>query len=461
MKSAFPNSSQFSPTQTPLPELLQVVFDNQPDRNKIKQAISTRFFSKSADPDISENTIYALSEYKLLNKPTDDISFAELTSIGQSLLEKGKSGHFSAMYEELARHILLELHGLELVQCVDDIASRGGKITKATISKELNYRGLHIPNNGTHLNGMRQWLEQAGLVEHGKWQVSENVLHSILGTTNNEELDNFTQLSREQRAFALAFARMNQPVALSNKVANYASSLFGVEYPEGGLPQSTLFALRDVGLITCEKTTGGQGSKPYVVRPTEKLKNEYIEPIFNAIENSAGIQYRTLIRMPFSEILEGLDNESKHNKGLALEALAFYLARLIGLDFVKWRLRSRQTGGAEIDVIFEGKNLIFSRWQIQCKNSSQATLEDIAKEVGLAQIINSNVIMIVTTGRIGDQARNFAERVMRDTNYHVILLHKKHLLRLRDDPSSIVDVLTEQATNAMAIKRGQIDIFLQ
>jgi len=89
------------------------------------------------------------------------------------------------------------------------------------------------------------------------------------------------------------------------------------------------------------------------------------------------------------------------------------------------------------------------------------TLEDIAKEVGLAQIINSNVIMIVTTGRIGDQARNFAERVMRDTNYHVILLHKKHLLRLRDDPSSIVDVLTEQATNAMAIKRGQIDIFLQ
>jgi hypothetical protein len=52
--------------------------------------------------------------------------------------------------------------------------------------------------------------------------------------------------------------------------------------------------LRDAGLIECEKTTTGQGAKPYIVRPTEKLKNELIEPIFDSIEQSVGVQYRKL-----------------------------------------------------------------------------------------------------------------------------------------------------------------------
>jgi hypothetical protein len=265
-------------------------------------------------------------------------------------------------------------------------------------------------------------------------------------------------LSREQRAFALAFARIDQDQALSNKVAAYAKALYGVEYPEGGLPQSTLFALQDIGLITCKKTTSGQGAKPYIVYRTEKLKNEFLEPIFNAIENSVGIQYRKLIRMPYEDILAKLDSDNQHTKGLALEALAFYIGRLIDLEFVQWRLRSNETGGAELDVIMEGANLIFSRWQIQCKNSSQASLEDIAKELGLAQIIKTNVIMIVTTGRIGDKARAFAERIMRDTNHQVILLNRTHLQRIKVNPTEITNILRLQSHNAMILKRNQIGI---
>lgn len=458
MKSSFPNSSQFSPIQTPLPELLIIVKGNQPDRKNIKKAIAERFFLSSPDPDIAENTIYALSEYQLLDKPRNDLSYSSLSALGESLAAKAESGDLIGLYEEFVRHILLNLHGLDLVQCVDDLISRGTKITKATISKELNYRGFHIPKNGTHLNGMRQWFEQAGLVEHEKWKTDPTVLKRLLGDLDNAELDEYTQLSREQRAFALAFARLNQNEALSNKVAAYATTLFGVEYPEGGLPQSTLFALQDVGLITCKKTTSGQGAKPYVVYRTEKLQNEFIEPIFNAIENSVGIQYHKLIRMPFEEILLGLDNDNKHIKGLALEALAFYLGRLIGLEFVQWRLRSKETGGAELDVIMEGANMIFSRWQIQCKNSSQASLEDIAKELGLAQIIKTNVIMIVTTGRIGDKARSFAERIMRDTNHQVILINRSHLQRIKADPSDFTDILKAQSQSAMALKRNQIGI---
>jgi hypothetical protein len=116
---------------------------------------------------------------------------------------------------------------LDLVQCVDDLISRGTKITKATISKELHYRGFHIPNNGTHLNGMRQWFEQAGLVDSGKWQADKILLKKLLGEIGSEELEEYAQLTREQRAFALAFARLDQDEALSNRVAAYATTLYG------------------------------------------------------------------------------------------------------------------------------------------------------------------------------------------------------------------------------------------
>ena len=136
----------------------------------------------------------------------------------------------------------------------------------------------------------------------------------------------------------------------------------------------------------------------------------------------------------------------------------FYLARLLMLDFVQWRLRSNQTGGAELDVIMENQNLVFSRWQIQCKNSGQATLEDIAKEVGIAQVIKSNIILVVTTGRIGPKAVQFAEQVMRETNLYVALLNGQDLAQLREQPSDIVTILSRQAEGAMKLKRVQLTL---
>lgn len=457
MKSSFPNGSQFSPTQTPLPRLLAIIRANQPDRQNIKDAIQQTFFVNSPDPDLANNTIFALSEYQILDKPSNNISVAQLTAFGESLANKAESGDFEGLYEDLARNIILNLRGLELIQCIEDLNNRGTTITKHSIVKELTFRGYHLPPNGTHLNSMRQWFEEANLVEKNKWVVNRVTLRKILGDVDNDTLDSYASLSREQRAFALAFARLDVEEASSNKVAEYASTLYGVDFPEGGLPQSTLFALRDIGLIYCEKTTSGQGAKPYIVRPTEKLKNDFIEPIFLALEDSAGLQYRKLIRMPYEQILEGLHSENKHVKGLALEALAFFLGRLVGLGFVKWRMRTNETGGSELDVVMEGTNLIFSRWQIQCKNSRQATLEDIAKEVGIAHLIRSNVIMIVTTGRIGDAARRFAERIMSDSNYQIILLQKNQLEQLKTDPSSIIEILHEQSIKAMTLKRSQVE----
>jgi site-specific DNA-methyltransferase (cytosine-N4-specific) len=36
----------------------------------------------------------------------------------------------------------------------------------------------------------------------------------------------------------------------------------------------------------------------------------------------------------------------------------------------------------EVDFIFRSQRLVFSRWQVQCKNTAKVSLDDVAKEVG-------------------------------------------------------------------------------
>jgi hypothetical protein len=462
MKSDLPNSSQFSPVQTQLPRLLLLVRQFEPDRKAVSLAILKEFFPDRAkrtswDWKLADNTIIAMSQYGLVNKPREDQTHASLSDLGHRLADLAEQGKDAELYAGFAKHILLNLRGLDLLASVDDLVEHGESPTKALIVRELKKRGIYHPPNGTHANGMRQWFEQAGLVGKDQWVADKERLRELLGVST-QEMDVLAGLTKEQRDFAKAFARLNVDEELSNKVAQYATTLFGTEFPEGGLPQSVLFALGDAGLITYKKTTSGQGAKPYIVYATDKLRNELIEPILDVIEQSAGIQYRTLIRKKYAEILADLKSTSTHVKGLALEALAFNLGRLLGLQFVQWRLRSSVTGGAELDVVMEGDRLVFNRWQMQCKNSAQATLEDIAKEVGIAQVIKANVIMIVCTGKIGPAARTFAKQVMEETNLYVALLDGKNLGQLGKNPAEIANIMNAQAREAMTIKKGQVQL---
>lgn len=434
MKSDLPNASQFSPTQTPLPDLLNIVERFEPDRETVTQKILARFYP-GRDIQLAKNTVIAMSQYGLVNKPKEDQAVVSLTDLGRALSKKAEQGEHAELYDEFAKHILLNLRGLDVMTCVQDVVASGKKPTKDRLVKELRSRGIYHPPNGTHANSMRQWFESAGLVDKDEWVPDEKRLQEILGT-DLETLEVYAGLTQEQRDFAKAFARLDVEEARANEVARYATSLFGTEFAEGNLPQSVLFALRGVGLIEAEKTTSGQGSKPYLVRPTEKLRNEFIEPILVAIENSAGVQYRKLVRMKYADILSGLLSSSKHEKGLALEALAFYLARLMGLEFVQWRLRSNKTGGGEVDVVMEGAHLIFSRWQILCSASDDISLDDLAVELGLSVILRPNVILVLTTGHLTKDAHDFAHAATRSTGMKIIVFNKADIAILRREPGS-------------------------
>jgi site-specific DNA-methyltransferase (cytosine-N4-specific) len=105
-----------------------------------------------------------------------------------------------------------------------------------------------------------------------------------------------------------------------------------------------------------------------------------------------------------------------------------------------------------VDLIFQSARLVFSRWQVQCKNTARVSLDDVAKEVGLTHFLKSNVIVIVTTGEIGAEARRYANKIMQDSNLAIIMLDGADLAAINNNPPVIVDVFNREARNAMKLK---------
>lgn len=119
-----------------------------------------------------------------------------------------------------------------------------------------------------------------------------------------------------------------------------------------------------------------------------------------------------------------------------------------------WNLLSSMaaTGGAEVDVIFETTRLVFSRWQIQCKNTASVSLDDVAKEVGLTHFLKSNVIVMVSTGIIGPEARRYSNKIMTDSNLCIIMIDREDIGRIVQNPTVIADIFAREADHAMKIK---------
>src|SRR5207249_1390665 len=92
-----------------------------------------------------------------------------------------------------------------------------------------------------------------------------------------------------------------------------------------------------------------------------------------------------------------------------------------------------------------------SRWQIQCKNG-KAILDDVAKEVGLAYHLNSNVILVLTTQRFSRDTYVFADSIMRKSNLQIVLLDHRDLRAITESPANIFSLLERQAGHALQVK---------
>lgn len=453
--SDLPFGSEFSPSQIVLPDLLDIVAAHQGDPRALEAAILARYFSSHASGREGDEATY--NRGKLANNcKLGLIAYGVIerdgnfTDFGRSL--HALRGDETALYAALARHILLNLNGMILIQCIQDMVAAGEVVTLTTLRRALAVHGVHFPPGGKHPSMMRLWLAKAGVVVGARWQVDDLRLQEVLGAPGGD-FEILARFTPEQRAFlrALANSGVAEPRP-ANEIARLATATFGVQFPEKSLPRLVLNDLVAAGYITAEKTTEGRGAKPFLVAPTAKLVADLIGPLLDQLKGQADPKLLDLLKMPLSTILAELESEDRYIGGLALEALAFKLMRLLDMTYVATRLRGTQTGGAEVDLIFESARLVFSRWQVQCKRTGHVSLDDVAKEVGLTHFLKSNVIVIVTTGGIGGEARRYANKIMSDSNLAIVMVDGADLAAINRNPTSIVDVFTREARHAMRLK---------
>ena len=444
-----PFGSEFSPNQIDLSEVLEICKENEGKRDAVEAAILVRFFSAHGHGNaenrkkLAMNCRLGLKNYGIID---DACNF---TDFGAKLY--AHRTHAEKMYESLAKHILLNLNGMAFVQCIWDMQTSLQKVTLETLKPELEIRGITYPAAGKHPSIMRLWLEKAGVFS-SKWNINHDRIQEILGS--GDDMQALRSLTKAQRYFLLSL--LNTGVGdfqISSRIARLASVSYGISYPEKTLPKSILSPLEAAGYIETEKATVGRGAKPHYCRPTEKAKIELLQPFIQQLEAQTDPKLIELLTKSIPEILIDIQSKNTFISGLALEALAFKLLRIVGLDYVATRIRAEATGGSEVDLLFQSLRPVYLRWQIQCKNTDHVALDHVAKEVGLTQMLYSNIIVIITTGSVSAEAKKYANHVMWHTNLSILFVERSDIDRVAADPVSIVDIFERETKKAMQLKK--------
>ena len=445
-----PFGDAFSPAQLDVGDneeelavILELIDQYQGQPEAFDRAVQERFFDS---PDRAENVRFGVgrSGYRIVD---EDFRFTE---IGEELRDLRDDPE--ALYERFAQHILRNLHGLKGIEIVEDLEAQGKSTTNENVKQELrNQYDFHINETSNHWSQMRAWLSKAGIVNTGThhYEIDRTRLEEILGI-GSEDILELDGLNDQQQAFLRALALINPSCRIKNSVVKQiAEEAYDVKIGQSGISRRTLNPLEEAGYIEWEHVDG----KANWVEPTDKFEAEVLKPILDDLAQRTGVP-RHVLRLSFDELLEDLDSELTHDKGVALETLAVKLGRLLGLTFVGWRVRGRKTGGSEVDVVMDGIGDLFNRVQIQCKNTqNQLQTKHIAREVGISRMLQTNTILMIARNGLSADARQFANRVMQHENIAIMVLTGEDLEELDTNTTHLLHVLRGESRRISNLKR--------
>lgn len=453
----FTYGDQFDPKKFSLIEILELCVTNSPDRYKLQGEIRSRYFEgQGQNPSqrdenstkMAMNCVLSLNAYELIQFADNGKSYT-VTELAQKLLALKPDN--LAIQRQFATHILTKLEGLLLARMIENIRARDEQVTLEYLGEEFNDLGIKIPPNSTYISTMREWLALVGVFRVTGYEVNWDVIYDLL-RVDADVIDELYTLLPEQKHFLLSLVSLDvQEFTPSNTIAKHTRSVYKIRLTTKNLVKDILEPLEQLGLIETQKTTIGRGAKLHLVKLTEKACNEILQPL---IQNLASVTELTSadLNRSFESVVSDLNSTDKHIRGIALELLAVWIIRLLGLRFSRWRLRHWQaTGGGEVDVLAASDKIIYNRWQIQCKNQqSRVGVDVIAKEVGLTFLTKADVVMVITTSKFASDAVNYANQVNDVSRYYVILLEGDDIQRIVQDKTRVVDILNLKARRTFA-----------
>lgn len=446
-------------------ELLELIHTD-PDRLNVIESVRSKWFSNSAASRSStpaarkvqqdkraSNVISGMRQYGLL---TDSKNPLQLSALGQEV--RGLADAPSSGFEVFAKFLLRERHGIELLELARVVHRRDGKVSKQAIDSELVARGYEVPTNSSYSGKLRSWLGAAGLVDTN-WTIDEDKF-AELAEVKSDEISDWLVLSPEQKA-TIGILRVRDQ---GNRTSIPSSDLLtalrarGVEFDASQTRKKIYDPLVKGGWIRQDVVVGGRGGKGGLISLTDKGREIDIELIEKLQLGLIPHDLQQHLDRSNTQILDDLSSRDTYVKGLALELLSLRLASELGLLPVDLRLRSSQTGGAEVDLVAEGAHLHFSRWLFQCKNQvADVGLPVLAKELGMATLLRAQVVVIVTTGKFAKSVTSYARQASETTSIQVVLLDKTSLANYRDKGAGALRAeLHESALDALTRKRSQL-----
>jgi len=447
-----PYSQQFTPEQTPLKRLLPVVRQNAGNKAKLRKAIAGAFFKSKASPEkLAGNTLISLATYGILDGDS-------LGAFGKELL--ALQNDLTAAHALLAKHILVDMHGVSIVETLREMTAAGLKIELKSLPNELAARGIEASANSSDLSGVLGWL-RAGLVLD-KYDVNEKRYAAFVGAPT-ETLNALKNLNSEQIAFLRALVALNvTDWTPYNSICRHAESLYSgeIRFNWKDIVKLVLQPLQVAGLIEVRKkakqdqdTPEGRGGKATDVKPTGKFEKEVAEPLLSALYKAAGYaEIRAIRSKPLEEIVKDMESTDTNTSGKALEFLAIRLCQMLDLEFMGWRETDEEvTGGGEVDALLHSARLTYSRWQVQCK-VGKITLEAVSKEVGMKDVTLANVILVIGTKKATDSALTYRQKIVGTSNLNIIIIDGPLLQTIIKDQTQLVEVLRHQAENALRMK---------
>jgi hypothetical protein len=460
--SDIPVGTQFSPALIDLKEFLLAVSRNTGDRSALQRAIwRPPVHKKRVSVPSSKRTanlpLEAAIQYGLLSQGSYDV-----TPLGRRLADLP----VETLYEEFGRHILLRLGGLRVVEGAEqmrrnlDEGLAKTRVTGDTLAKHLSEERFRVTEHNTAINSLRMWLAEAGIFpKRGSagelWRVNSTAKRKLQGLSD-DAIGILAGFAPEQRAFVEALCRIN-PIGWYNaaEIRDLAEATFDVHLGRGSLPKEVLEPLRRAGLI--EYQTGGtKGGKATLLRTTDLFDRDVLEVFMKETTKTLDAAVAKYYRTRPADIYAELESPLRHTKGLALEAYAIHIMRLLGLRLIQWR--KRDPSGAEIDAVLAGViGCVPTVWQLQCKNTpnGSVTLEDVSKEVGLISSTSATHVMVVTNGNFTRDARTYALEHMRRNPLTIFLLAKVEFEAIKRSPGELGAILREQAERILT-SRGQV-----
>lgn len=438
---------------------LRIVADAHGDRVVAVARFSSEFFGGKANKRSVTNIPVTLVNTGLVDSET-----FLLTDFGHMVLD-ASSPLLAA--REFVKRMMLDRNGILLIEAIRTLYYRrevGSR--KALLKRELENLGVvGLSNATTDHTTLENWMMEAGVVvQDGNYRrPDDDVLRDLIGADSND-LSAMLAMEPGHRLFLEILRRNAETKGYSEYIPLkpvYCECLRRARawFDEDQLRKSVVDPLLKIGWIEAPAAKSGKGGS---ARASERLLRVPLDKILPHMFGAIPGDLRGQLTLPLLEVRKLLyDESSNYNRGLGLELLALRMLLALALEPRGFRQRARDTSFAEVDLLAEGRNLLFSRWVVQCKNlkdSSKVQLSDVAKEVGIAIHQKAHVVAVVTTTDFTSEARKYADEITRETHLQFLLV-PGDIVRsyLSGGESRLLEFVMKNAAHVMAMKRGQLD----